>query len=81
MRASSPVTAAADAAYFDRLYAANPDPWGFATSPYERRKYRASLRALGEAEAIRATGAAKAADGSLTAGRLLVGKDGTTPPM
>jgi hypothetical protein len=26
-------------------------------------------------------GATKAADGSLTAGRLLVGKDGTTPPM
>jgi hypothetical protein len=26
-------------------------------------------------------GATKAADGSLTAGRVLVGKDGTTPPM
>ena len=26
-------------------------------------------------------GAAKGADGSLTAGRILVGKDGLTPPM
>jgi SAM-dependent methyltransferase len=34
-------------AYFDRLYEANPDPWDFATSPYERHKYHASLRTLG----------------------------------
>ncbi len=35
-----------DRAYFDALYAADPDPWGFATSPYERDKYAASLAAL-----------------------------------
>jgi SAM-dependent methyltransferase len=35
------------AAYFDKLYAANPDPWDFATSPYERGKYQASLAVLG----------------------------------
>ena len=33
-------------AYFERLYAADPDPWGFATSAYERAKYDATLRAL-----------------------------------
>jgi SAM-dependent methyltransferase len=32
--------------YFRRLYAANPDPWGFATSAYERAKYAATLTAL-----------------------------------
>jgi SAM-dependent methyltransferase len=36
-----------DAAYFERLYEANPDPWDFATSPYEQGKYHASLQALG----------------------------------
>lgn len=25
--------------YFDNVYAANEDPWGFATSEYEQRKY------------------------------------------
>jgi SAM-dependent methyltransferase len=35
-----------DAAYFDALYADNPDPWGFATSPYERAKYDATLAAM-----------------------------------
>ncbi len=34
-------------AYFDRLYAADPDPWRFATSDYERAKYQDTLRALG----------------------------------
>lgn len=33
-------------AYFDELYAANPDPWRFADSVYEREKYRATLDAL-----------------------------------
>lgn len=28
---------------FDRLYASDPDPWGFATSPYEAGKYRDTL--------------------------------------
>jgi predicted TPR repeat methyltransferase len=33
--------------YFDTLYAENPDPWGFANSPYEAEKYAATLAALG----------------------------------
>ena len=32
--------------YFDDVYRANEDPWGFETSPYERDKYAASLVAL-----------------------------------
>jgi SAM-dependent methyltransferase len=32
--------------YFRRLYAADPDPWDFATSSYERAKYDATLAAL-----------------------------------
>ncbi len=32
--------------YFDRLYAADPDPWRFASSDYERAKYEATLAAL-----------------------------------
>ncbi len=35
------------ASYFDALYAADPDPWQFATSDYERAKYQATLDALG----------------------------------
>ena len=34
------------AAYFDEMYASNPDPWRFASSPYEREKYAATLAAL-----------------------------------
>lgn len=33
-------------AYFDALYARDPDPWRFASSAYEREKYAASLAAL-----------------------------------
>ncbi|GJG87163.1 methyltransferase [Gemmatimonadetes bacterium T265] len=33
-------------AYFDDVYAANADPWAFATSPYEAAKYTATLVAL-----------------------------------
>lgn len=33
-------------AYFDQLYARDPDPWKFATSAYERDKYAATLAAL-----------------------------------
>ncbi len=33
-------------AYFDALYAADPDPWSFATSDYERAKYAATIAAL-----------------------------------
>lgn len=32
--------------YFDACYAADPDPWQFATSAYEREKYAATLEAL-----------------------------------
>ena len=32
--------------YFDDVYRANPDPWGFTTSPYEAAKYTATLAAL-----------------------------------
>ena len=32
--------------YFESIYAANGDPWKFETSPYERRKYEATLAAL-----------------------------------
>ncbi|MGB3618188.1 MAG: SAM-dependent methyltransferase [Catalinimonas sp.] len=32
--------------YFERMYAADPDPWGFETRPYEREKYAATLAAL-----------------------------------
>ena len=32
--------------YFDALYTADPDPWKFAASPYERDKYTLTLDAL-----------------------------------
>ncbi len=32
--------------YFEAMYAADPDPWRFATSDYEREKYAATLAAL-----------------------------------
>lgn len=32
--------------YFARIYAGSPDPWDFATSPYERAKYAATIDAL-----------------------------------
>jgi SAM-dependent methyltransferase len=32
--------------FFDDLYAQNPDPWDFATSWYERRKYAITLASL-----------------------------------
>jgi cyclopropane fatty-acyl-phospholipid synthase-like methyltransferase len=35
-----------DRAYFEDLYAADADPWRFATSDYEREKYAASVAAL-----------------------------------
>ena len=37
---------AADAEHFDRLYRHDPDPWNYQSSPYERRKYDATLAAL-----------------------------------
>jgi cyclopropane fatty-acyl-phospholipid synthase-like methyltransferase len=35
--------------YFDALYAADPDPWRFASSDYESAKYDATLAALPKA--------------------------------
>lgn len=35
-----------DQHYFDAVYAANEDPWSFATSDYERQKYEATVSAL-----------------------------------
>jgi cyclopropane fatty-acyl-phospholipid synthase-like methyltransferase len=32
--------------HFDALYAADPDPWNFAASPYERAKYTLTLNAM-----------------------------------
>jgi cyclopropane fatty-acyl-phospholipid synthase-like methyltransferase len=32
--------------YFENLYTIDPDPWRFATSEYERRKYASTLAAL-----------------------------------
>lgn len=34
------------AAYFDRLYADDPDPWRFRSSDYEREKYARTVAAL-----------------------------------
>jgi trans-aconitate methyltransferase len=36
-------------AYFDALYTADPDPWKFAASPYERDKYEITLEAMPKA--------------------------------
>ena len=32
--------------YFDAIYTADPDPWKFAASPYERGKYTLTLNAM-----------------------------------
>jgi len=36
-----------DPAYFEALYASNPDPWNFESSPYESQKYQATIGILG----------------------------------
>ena len=41
-------------AYFDAMYAARADPWGYTTSAYERGKYAATLAALPRAHFDRA---------------------------
>jgi SAM-dependent methyltransferase len=38
-----------DATYFDTIYAGADDPWHFATSAYEARKYAATIEMLGPA--------------------------------
>jgi SAM-dependent methyltransferase len=40
-----------DSAYFQSLYAQDPDPWRLATRAYEAAKYDATIAALGEARA------------------------------
>ena len=35
-----------DAAYFEAMYAADPDPWRFRTSEYEAAKYTATVAAI-----------------------------------
>lgn len=40
--------------YFDRLYAASEDPWGFSTRWYEARKYALTMAALPRARYRRA---------------------------
>ena len=39
-------TASIDPEYFNALYGADPDPWRFASSDYERGKYAATMAAL-----------------------------------
>lgn len=41
-------------AYFDEVYRANEDPWGFETSAYEREKYATTLAALPRTQYARA---------------------------
>jgi hypothetical protein len=37
-----------DAAYFEAMYAADPDPWRFRTSAYEAAKYSATVGAIAD---------------------------------
>ena len=53
------------AAYFERLYEAEADPWAFETSPYEADKYAATLGALPRAR-YRAAFEVGCANGALT---------------
>jgi SAM-dependent methyltransferase len=39
---------ARNAAYFEKMYAADPDPWRFRTSAYEAAKYAATVAALAD---------------------------------
>ncbi len=40
--------------YFERIFAGDPDPWEFETSPYEAAKFDASIGALGKRRYARA---------------------------
>jgi SAM-dependent methyltransferase len=42
------MTESRDAAHFQRIYAANADPWGFGSTEYEQEKYQRTLLALGD---------------------------------
>jgi SAM-dependent methyltransferase len=42
------VKASLDRSYFARVYENDPDPWHFATSDYERKKYDNTLALLGD---------------------------------
>ena len=46
MSSDAPSPGSLPPAYFDDVYRAQPDPWDFATSPYEAAKYDATLAAL-----------------------------------
>ncbi len=41
------MTESRSAAHFQRIYEASPDPWGFASNPYEQEKYQRTVQALG----------------------------------
>ena len=41
-------TRSLDAAYFEGLYQADPDPWKFETSAYEAQKYTATVAAIAQ---------------------------------
>jgi protein-L-isoaspartate O-methyltransferase len=47
-------TRSLDSAYFENLYQANPDPWGFESRDYEARKYARTLAVIGERPVTRA---------------------------
>ncbi len=49
-----PERSSLDRTYFDTLYAEKADPWDFRTSPYEQRKYAATLDALSRSRYARA---------------------------
>lgn len=49
-----PERPAADAAHFDARFRADPDPWGYVSSPYERTKYERTLTACGPGRFARA---------------------------
>jgi SAM-dependent methyltransferase len=42
------MTESRSAAHFQRIYEANPDPWGFGSTDYEQEKYQRTVRALGD---------------------------------
>jgi SAM-dependent methyltransferase len=47
---SQEITDTTGEAFFDRKYREDPDPWNFASSPYEQSRYDAIVRALEQRE-------------------------------